>query len=226
LPPWNQPLFTKTFSALLFDMDGTVLNSIAAAERIWGAWAARHGLDVVSFLPSVHGVRSVDTIKRLALPGVDAEREADELSQAEIADVVGIVAVPGAVAFLESLPPERWAIVTSAPVDLATRRLEAAGIPVPRVLVTAEDVAVGKPDPACYRLAADRLGVSASDCLVFEDAPAGIQAGEAAGAEVMVVTATHRHVVDTSHVTTATYEGMTARVGEDGRVSILMRYCQ
>jgi sugar-phosphatase len=207
-------------------MDGTVLNSIAAAERIWGAWAARHGLDVVSFLPSVHGVRSVDTIKRLALPGVDAEREAEEVSQAEIADVAGIVAVPGVVAFLTSLPQERWAIVTSAPIELATRRLEAAGVPVPRVLVTAEDVAAGKPDPACYRLAAERLGVNVSDCLVFKDAPAGILAGEAAGAEVIVVTATHTHVLDTTHVTTATYEGMTAHVAEDGRLSILMRYCQ
>jgi sugar-phosphatase len=201
-------------------MDGTILNSIASAERIWGAWATRHGLDVASFLPSVHGVRSVDTIKRLALPGVDAEREAAELTQAEIVDVAGIVALPGAVQFLASLPPHRWAVVTSAPVDLAKRRLAAAGIPLPHILVTAEDVTTGKPNPECYRVAADKLGVSPTDCLVFEDAPAGILAGEAAGAHLMVVTATHTHVLATPHVTTATYQGLTAHVVEDGSIAV------
>jgi sugar-phosphatase len=213
-------LFGRTFAALLFDMDGTLINSIASAERIWGAWAARHGLDVASFLPTVHGVRSVDTIKRLALPGVDADGEAAELTREELVDVAGIVPVPGAVAFVQSLPPDRWAVVTSAPADLARRRMAAAGIPLPRVLVTAEDVTAGKPNPEGYLLASARLGARATDCVVFEDAPAGIEAGEAAGAEVVVVTATHRHVLATLHVTIATYEDLTARVVQDGTISI------
>src|SRR6201991_4767014 len=126
----------RRFSALLFDMDGTVLDSTAAAERVWGAWARRHGLDVAAFLPTMHGRRAIETVRRLALPGVDPEREADEITKAEIADVEGIHAIAGAAAFLTSLPPRRWAIVTSSPRALALRRIEAAGIPLPATLVT------------------------------------------------------------------------------------------
>ncbi|PFH04623.1 sugar-phosphatase [Collimonas sp. PA-H2] len=204
------------YSAFLFDMDGTILNSIAAAERIWGAWAARHGLDVASFLPTIHGARAVDTVARLALPGVDPELEAIGITQAEIADVEGIVEVPGAASFLRSLPAAKWAVVTSAPRDLAARRMKAAGIPVPAILVTAEDVAAGKPNPDCYLLAASKLGVDAGDCLIFEDAPVGIAAGEAAGAAVMVVTATHLHPLDTPHSSIKGYQTMFAKTDADG----------
>ncbi|TGV63743.1 HAD family hydrolase, partial [Mesorhizobium sp. M00.F.Ca.ET.149.01.1.1] len=181
------------FAAFLFDMDGTVLNSIAAAERVWTKWAERHGLDVASFLPTIHGKRAIETIAGLRLAGVDAVAEADALLKAEADDLEGIVPIPGAVAFLKSLPPERWAIVTSAPRELALLRIAAAGIPVPAKMVTAEDVTHGKPAPDCFLLAAKRLGVEARDCLVFEDAPAGIAAGEASGASVMVISATHVH---------------------------------
>jgi mannitol-1-/sugar-/sorbitol-6-phosphatase len=204
------------YSAFLFDMDGTILNSIAAAERIWGAWATRQGLDVASFLPTIHGARAVDTVARLALPGVDPEAEAIGITQAEIADVEGIVEIPGAADFLRSLPVAKWAVVTSAPKALAARRLEAAGIPVPDVLVTSEDVTAGKPHPDCYFLAARKLGVDASDCLIFEDAPVGIAAGEAAGAAVMVVTATHLYPMDTLHTSINDYQTMFAKADEDG----------
>ena len=146
------------YRAFLFDMDGTVLNSIAAAERIWTFWAVRHGVDVEAFLPTIHGARAIDTINRLALPGVDAEAEAAWITEAEIEDVEGIVEVAGAAEFLRSLPGESWAMVTSAPKALALRRMAAAGIAAPAVMVTAEDVSAGKPDPAGYRLAAHRLG--------------------------------------------------------------------
>lgn len=217
------PVFSKPFSALLFDMDGTILNSLAAAERVWGDWARSKGLDVEAFMPTMHGSRGVDTIRRLGLPGVDPETEAAGIERAEIDDVEGIVAIPGAVAFLKSLPPLSWAIVTSAPILLAKRRMEAAGIPFPEIMVTAEDVSIGKPNPECYLLGAKRLGVNIADCLVFEDAPAGIQAGEAAGAEVLVITATQVHELATHHATIESYDEIAANVGSDGRISIVGR---
>ena len=201
-----------SFAALLFDLDGTIVNSIAAAERAWAAWAERHGLDVAAFLPTIHGVRGIDTITRLALPGLDPAVEAEAILQAEIEDVEGVEPIEGAAAFLASLPADRWAIVTSSPRRLALRRLAAAGLPVPAVLVTAEDVARGKPAPDCFLLAAERLGQRIEDCLVFEDAPAGIKAAEAAGAAVVMVTATHRHALETGHPTIDGYGGLAAEL--------------
>ncbi|MDR6959629.1 sugar-phosphatase [Pseudomonas brassicacearum] len=215
------PSPNTAYRAFLFDMDGTLLNSIAAAERIWTRWALRHGVDVATFLPTIHGVRAIDTIARQHLPGVDAQAEAEQLTREEIEDVEGVVQVPGAAAFLQSLPPERWAIVTSAPMALALRRMEAAGIPRPAVMVTAEDVSDGKPNPACYHLAAERLHVAAQECLVFEDAKAGIQAGEAAGADVMVVTATHTHPLVSVHPMIKDYLGLSVEVGEGGVMRLI-----
>jgi mannitol-1-/sugar-/sorbitol-6-phosphatase len=206
----------RKFAALLFDMDGTVVNSIVAAERVWADWARRQDLDVAAFLPTIHGVRAIETIARLALPGVDPMREADALLQAEVADIDGILPIAGAAAFLASLPPERWAIVTSAPRELALLRIAAAGIPLPATLVAAEDVSRGKPAPDCFRLAAERLGVDARDCLVFEDAPAGIAAAEAAGATVVVISATHQHPLQTPHAAIAGYEGIGVTVDDRG----------
>ena len=207
--------FEKPYAAFLFDMDGTILNSIHAAERAWSDWARRHGLDVAEFLPKMHGSRGIDTITRLNLPGVDPEHEARLVTEAEIADVSDVVPIPGAAAFLSSLPPDRWAIVTSSPLRLAHRRLEAAGLPRPKFMVTAEDVKFGKPDPQCYILGAERLGVSPRDCLVFEDVAAGILAGEAAGADVMVVTATHHQKMETPHPTFASYDEISIRISGD-----------
>jgi sugar-phosphatase len=203
------------YRAFLFDMDGTLLNSVAATERIWTRWAVRHGLDVAKFLPTIHGVRAIDTVARQNLPGVDAQAEAEQLTREEIDDVDGVVEVSGALAFLKSLPPTQWAIVTSAPMALALRRMEAAGIPRPAVMVTAEDVSAGKPNPDCYLLAAQRLQVAPQECLVFEDAEAGIKAGEAAGADVMVVTATHTHPVVTLHSQIEDYRGLSV-AADDG----------
>ncbi|TIS58493.1 MAG: HAD family hydrolase [Mesorhizobium sp.] len=210
----------REFAAFLFDMDGTVLNSIAATERVWAHWARRQGLDVAAFLPTIHGVRAIETIGRLALPGLDPVREADWLLKAEAADLDGIHPIAGAVAFLASLPPERWAIATSAPRELALLRMKAAGIPVPAVLVAGEDVSRGKPAPDCFRLAAERLGVDARDCLVFEDAPAGIAAAEAAEAAVMVISATHRQPLQTPHAAIAGYEMISIAVDDRGWIAI------
>ncbi|WP_296002059.1 HAD-IA family hydrolase [Rugamonas sp.] len=205
---------TGRYQAFLFDMDGTILNSIASAERIWGRWALSHGLDLAAFLPTMHGARAVDTVTRLGLPGVDAQAEADAITRAEIVDTDGIVEVAGAARFLATLPPGRWTIVTSAPRELAIGRLNAAGLPIPATMVTADDVGAGKPRPDCYLLAASRLGVAPATCLVFEDAHVGIAAGVAAGAQVVVVTATHAQPMATPHASIVDYTGLSVNVGE------------
>jgi mannitol-1-/sugar-/sorbitol-6-phosphatase len=206
----------RVFAAFLFDMDGTIINSIEAAERAWAAWARRHGLDVETFLPTIHGVRGIETISRLQLPGLDPHAEAREILLAEIADIAGVRAIAGAARFLTSLPEDRWAIVTSAPRELAVRRLEAAGLPHPHVFITSEDVEHGKPAPDCFLLAAQRLGRPIEKCLVFEDAPAGIRAAEAAGASIVVVTATHKHLFETDHRSILGYEALVASRLMDG----------
>lgn len=207
----------REFGAFLFDMDGTILTSIAAAERVWSKWATGHGIDLAQFLPTLHGMRAVETISRLGLPGIDIAAEAEKLTQAEIDDVDGIESIAGAPAFLASLPADRWALVTSAPRRLAERRLSAAGLPMPPLIVAGDDVTRGKPAPDCFLLAAERLGRDPSECLVFEDAPAGIQAAEAAGMSVMVITAMHAHAQGTHHPTLSHYDEISLLAGNAGR---------
>jgi sugar-phosphatase len=213
----------KTYAGFLFDMDGTILNSTAAAERVWGRWAQEQGLDVEKFLPFMHGKRGIDTITSLKLPGVDPLVEAEKILRGEIDDVVGVAAIPGAVEFLSALPPERWAIVTSSPIELAKVRLAAAGIPQPRYMVTSEDVTVGKPNPQGYILGSERLGVSPREVLVFEDVLAGIQAGENAGADVMVITATHFHAMETEHARMPGYMDVLPHIDAEGRLSVRLK---
>ncbi|MFC4313225.1 HAD-IA family hydrolase [Steroidobacter flavus] len=210
----------RSFAAILFDMDGTLLSSIEAAERVWTRWAAQFGIDARTFLHGIHGQRAVDSVRQLNIPGIDPVVEAHKIMLAEIEDVEGVRAIPGAQAFVSTLPKDRWAIVTSAPRALADRRLAAAGLSPPSVLITAEDIPKGKPDPACYQLAARQLGWTADDCLVFEDAAAGIRAGEAAGAPVVVITATHQHPMQTPHPTYVDYSGLHATVRPDGRLQL------
>lgn len=202
------PLPTRAFGGFLFDLDGTILSSIASAERAWTAWATRQGLDVAAFLPTIHGVQSVETIRRLNLPGVDPVAEAHALTEAEMLDVDDVVPIGGAAEFLAALPPDRWGIVTSAPQRLAEVRLKAAGLPLPGVFVTAEDAERSKPAPDGFLLGAKRLGMAPDDCLAFEDAPAGIAAAEAAGMTVVVITETHRGAMDTPHATVTDYRDL------------------
>ena len=210
----------RAYAAFLFDMDGTILSSIAAAERVWARWAGRHGLDVAAFLPTIHGMRSVETVRRLNLPGVDPAAEAAAITAEEMLDVVGIEPIAGVREFIAALPAGRWAVVTSAPRELARRRIAAAGLPEPALMIAAEDVQNGKPAPDCFRLAATRLGVDARDCLVFEDAPAGIAAAEAAGAGVVVITATHTHAVATGHLQVRDYAALHASVDAGGALRL------
>lgn len=217
-----RPLFPgRSFAGFLFDMDGTILTSILAAERVWGRWARRHGLDVEAFLPTMHGRRGIETIADLNLPGVDPAAEAAWVLAAELEDVEGIEAIAGASAFLATLPRERWAIVTSSPRSLAERRLGVAGLPLPGVIVTGEDVVNGKPAPDCFVLGARRLGFGAEDCLVFEDGAAGIAAGRAAGSSVLVITATHSGPQALEHPGVAHYSDLSVEVQPDGRLTLL-----
>jgi sugar-phosphatase len=210
----------RSFAALLFDMDGTLLSSIEAAERVWGRWAAQFGIDAATFLPTIHGRRTIESVRSLNLPGVDPEEQAAAITRAELEDVEGVHAIPGAHEFIASLPQNRWAIVTSAPRALAIRRLEAAGLRPPTVFITAEDIPKGKPDPACYQLAASQLGFKTEDCAVFEDAAAGIEAGERAGAAVVVITATHQHVIDTPHPKLKDYRNLRTIEAAGGKLKL------
>jgi mannitol-1-/sugar-/sorbitol-6-phosphatase len=217
----NSSIFSRRFAGFLFDMDGTIINSFAATQRAWGAWAHTNKIDPESFIHTMHGVRGVDLIGGMGLPHLDPAEESAKVLAAEMADVEGIVPIPGAINFLGALPPLAWAVVTSAPRDLAFRRLRAAGITPPNIMVTAEDVAIGKPDPACFRLGAERLGVRPQDCLVFEDAHAGVTAGELAGASIMVVTATHDLMAHSHHAKMTTYETLSISTNEAGWISLV-----
>lgn len=198
---------TLEVRALLFDNDGVLVDSVASGNEAWTLWSREHDLDPDVVLAMIHGRRAEDTVAQL----VEESRLAaaiDRINELELSTASHTTAMPGALELLDSLGDLPWAVVTSAIRPLAIARLEAAGLPLPRVLVTAEQVAAGKPAPDGYRAAADQLGVPAGECVVFEDAPAGVEAGYAAGvAEVVGIglqpgqSATSSLVPDLSHVT-------------------------
>ena len=170
-------------------MDGVLLDSRQVVERTWRRWAARHGVPFEPMLRIAHGRRTRDTL-RAVLPRLATDAEVAWLDAAELADL-DIQSIAGAPELIVSLPVNRWTVVTSAGRELARLRLGAVGIDLPENAVTSEDIQKGKPAPDGYLLAAERLGVSATDCVVVEDSPPGIQAGKTAGAVVIGVTTTH-----------------------------------
>lgn len=175
--------------AVLLDMDGTIVDSTAVVERLWLEWAAPHGLEPDRVLSVVHGRQGHQSMAIL-LPERDHDVNIAENAQMlarETGDVDGVVPVPGASAVLASLEGLPHAIVTSADVALMTARMDAAGLPLPEVLITAESVSASKPDPEGFLAGAEALGIAPGDCLVFEDSEAGIQAGLAAGMRVIGV---------------------------------------
>ncbi|MHA2757518.1 HAD-IA family hydrolase [Aeromonas dhakensis] len=179
-------ILTLRARALLLDMDGTLVHSTGEVETVWRLWCRRHRLDPEPVLAMCHGVRSREVIRTLA-PQLDLAQEVALLDDLEIHHSGQAEALAGARTLLASLPVERWAVVTSASQRVARHRLRSAGLPLPALLVGAEDVAHGKPDPEPYLLAAERLGLAAADCLVFEDAPAGISSALRAGCRVVQV---------------------------------------
>jgi mannitol-1-/sugar-/sorbitol-6-phosphatase len=178
-------------AAVLLDVDGTLIDSTPVVERAAHRWAAEYGLDPVEFLADAHGRRTADRVAEF-VPADQAKRATARLDELEAADTEGIVALPGVVELLAELDGALpWALVTSMDRPLLAVRAPAAGLALPDVVITAEDVRRGKPDPEGYLLAARRLGVAVAGCVVIEDSPAGVRAGLAAGAAVVAVTTSH-----------------------------------
>ncbi len=173
-----------TCNALLFDLDGVLIDSTPAVERVWTKWALDHGFEPEAVVRRAHGRPSISTVREL-LPDGDHQAENVIIEQREIDDMEGVVPLTGALELLSSLPLDRWAIVTSCTRPLAEARLTAAGLPRPRTFVTSTDVVHGKPAPEPYTKGAQMLGFKSTDCVVVEDAPAGIRAGKAAGSRVI-----------------------------------------
>ncbi len=187
------PLLDRTFAAVLFDMDGTLISSIGAVERSWARLAEDYAIPVERFFP-FHGIPAKDIVERLLADRSATEREAAyaRIVELEVADTEGVEVLPGAVAALDALGPAgRCAVVTSSSRPLAAARLSASGLPVPDLVITADDVPRGKPHPEPYATAAARLGARPADCLVVEDAESGLASGRAAGAATLAVATTH-----------------------------------
>jgi mannitol-1-/sugar-/sorbitol-6-phosphatase len=182
------PIFSC--SAILFDLDGVLVDSTGAVDREWREWARRKGVDGDAVMAIAHGVRTIEVIRRVA-PHLQAEAEVLELESREADHQEGVRVMPGAVALVRSIPEGRWGVVTSGTRLLASARLRFCGLPVPKVLVTADDVEHGKPHPEPYLKGAQRLGFAPADCLVIEDAPAGIRSARAAGMKVIGLASTY-----------------------------------
>lgn len=176
---------------VLFDMDGILISSIGSVERSWTKWAEMRGVDPEYACKTAHGRRAIETAALLR-PDLDSEAELRVIEDIELSDGEGLAVLPGVLQLLEALPPDRWTVVTSATDRLARIRLTQAGVPVPARLVTADDVKLGKPDPAPYLAGATLLGLSPEDCVVFEDAESGTLAGRAAGCTVIATTFSHQ----------------------------------
>lgn len=179
-------VLTLRAEALLLDMDGTLVHSTTEVETVWRLWCQSHRLDPEPVLAMCHGMRSREVIRALA-PQLDLAREVALLDELEIQHARVAEPIAGARTLLGALSPARWALVTSASQRVARHRLASAGLPLPRLLIGAEDVVRGKPDPEPYLLAARQLGLAPADCLVFEDAPAGIRSALQAGCQVVQI---------------------------------------
>jgi sugar-phosphatase len=174
---------------VLFDLDGVLVDSTPAVARVWSQWAREHGMDPEETVRKAHGRPSIATVREL-LPEADAEEEDEKIERRELNDMEGMVALPGAVDLLSVLPEDRWGVVTSGTRSLASKRLHTAGLPVPKHFVTASDIRKGKPDPEPYLIGVENLEFPAADCVVVEDAPAGVRSGRAAGARVIALRTT------------------------------------
>jgi sugar-phosphatase len=178
-------------SAILFDLDGVLVDSTRSVDRFWRWWAGENGVDPENAVNVAHGRRTVETV-RILKPELNAEVEAVKLEKIEAHRTDGVTVMPGAADLVGSLPRDCWCVVTSGTKYLATRRLAAGNLPVPDILVTADDVQNGKPDPEPYLKGAQLLGIDALQGLVVEDAPAGIRAAHAAGMKVIGLASTYK----------------------------------
>jgi mannitol-1-/sugar-/sorbitol-6-phosphatase len=177
-------------SAILFDLDGVLVDSTGSVSRQWTMWAEENNIDPRKVVEIAHGVRTIEIVRRLA-PHLDAESEVKRLEKRESDDHHRVNVMPGAAELLKSIPAGRWCVVTSGTHYLATARLKLANLPTPKVLVSADDVSKGKPDPEPYLMGARLLGMNPVECLVIEDAPAGISAAHAGGMKAIAITSTY-----------------------------------
>ncbi len=177
-------------TAILFDLDGVLIDSTACITRHWQEWARHHGLDLAAVMQVAHGRRTIETMRMVA-PHLALDEEARRFEAGEVVDTQGIITIDGAFTLLAAIPADAWAIVTSGSRALATARLQSRGLPVPQTMVTADDVVNGKPHPEPYTTAARLLGLSADECIVVEDSPAGLAAAAAAGMRAIGVASTH-----------------------------------
>jgi mannitol-1-/sugar-/sorbitol-6-phosphatase len=178
-------------AAILFDLDGVLVDSTRSVDRQWRIWARARGVDEEKVMAIAHGVRALEVIRRVA-PYLDAEVEVRELESLEAADRENVAVMPGALDLVRSIPERRWCVVTSGTRHLASTRLAMVGLPIPKILITADDVVHGKPHPEPYLKGAELLGFAPGECLVIEDAPAGIQAAHEARMKVIGLTSTFR----------------------------------
>jgi sugar-phosphatase len=165
-------------------MDGVLISSTPAVARVWRRWAIEHGFNPEEVVARAHGRPSLTTVREY-LPNADHEAENREVERREIEDLEGVIPLPGALDLLASLPADRWTIVTSCTRPLAEVRIRAAGLPLPKKLITSNDITHGKPHPEPYLKGAAVLGFPPAECIVLEDVPAGVRAGKAAGAKVI-----------------------------------------
>jgi sugar-phosphatase len=176
--------------AILFDLDGVLVDSAECIERTWRKWADRHGLNADRVISLAHGRRAIETV-RLIAPELSANEELAALAASESTTSEGIYEIEGARALLEQLPPRGWGVVTSGIRAVAEFRIQHTRLPAPPVMICADEIANGKPHPEGYLLAAAALGRSPEECIVIEDAPAGIESARAAGMRVLAVAVTY-----------------------------------
>ena len=177
-------------SAILFDLDGVLVDSTRSVARQWRQWAAQNNIDPEKVVEIAHGRRTIEVVRILA-PHLDAKAEETKLEKREADDIEGVAVMPGAAELLKSIPEGQWCVVTSGTRYLATSRLRLAQLPIPRVLVSADEVQKGKPDPEPYLKGAELLKVKPAECLVIEDAPAGIRSAHAGGMKAIALTSTY-----------------------------------
>jgi sugar-phosphatase len=200
---------------ILFDMDGILISSIGSVERSWTKWAHLRGVDPALARKTAHGRRAIETIAKLR-PDLDSEKELKVIEDIEVEDNEGLTVLPGVLGLLAALPSDRWTVVTSATERLARIRLAAGGIPVPKHLVTAEQVTRGKPHPEPFLAGAALLGIAPAECVVFEDSSSGASAGRSAGCTVVATTFSHpAEFLDTAHYLLPDLTGIRVEIAAD-----------
>lgn len=207
-------------SAILFDLDGVLIDSTGSVDRTWRAWARERGIDEEKVVATAHGVRSLEVIRAVA-PHLDAQAEVRKLETREVGDHASVAVMPGALEFVAKIPPGRWGVVTSGTRRIASARLRLGGFSVPKTLVTADDVVNGKPHPEPYLRGAQSLSAKPEDCLVIEDAPAGIRSAHAGGMKVVGFASTYgKEKLTEADAVVSGFRDLSVSVEQDSRLLV------